>query len=435
MGPPYYQLEPQGQCSGSIQVSGDKSISHRAVMLAALADGTSEITGLLSSNDCAATLAAFQQMGVQMQELTPTHICIQGVGLHGLCSPANKLNMGNSGTAMRLIVGILCGQNFASTIIGDESLSTRPMRRIQAPLAEMGAKLVTSDQGTPPLKIWPTGVLRNINYQSPTASAQVKSCVLLAGLYAQGTTCIEENTRTRDHTEKMLQTFSYPIEIEDKRVCITGENRLIATDINIPGDISSAAFFIIGAIISNSAELKIKNVGINPTRDGVIEILRLMGAKIEIRNTRLYGTEPVADLVIHSSDLRGIEIPRHLIVKSIDEFPALFIAAACANGITNLSGAEELRVKESDRIHNMAIGLQNIGIDANEKTDGLTIVGGKIRGGEIDSGGDHRVAMAFTMASIVSKGVITVKNTDNVATSFPDFVTCGAQLGLRFDKH
>lgn len=432
MGSAYFQLEPRGQCSGSIQVPGDKSISHRAVMLASLAKGTSEITGFLPATDCEATLAAFQNMGAQVEQLAPAHIRIHGVGLKGLHVPHGELNMGNSGTAMRLITGILCGQNFTSTLIGDESLTARPMQRIHAPLQEMGANIVMSDAGTPPLKIQAANSLHGIHYQLPVASAQVKSCVLLAGLYAQGTTCIAESTPSRDHTERMLQTFSYPIEIESKQVCLTGGSQLIATDINIPADISSAAFFMVGTLISDATELVIKNVGVNPTRDGVLEILRLMGAKIDIRNKKKYGTEPVADLIVRSSDLHGIEIPQHLVAKSIDEFPILFIAAACAQGVTTLSGAEELRVKESDRIHNMVVGLQNLGMDAKEKADGVTIVGGKIQGGEVDSCGDHRVAMSFAMASIVSAAAITIRNTANVATSFPDFVSYASRLGLRF---
>ncbi len=432
MGSSNYQLEPRGQCSGSIQVPGDKSISHRAVMLASLAEGISEITGFLPATDCETTLTAFHSMGVKVERLAPTQVRIHGVGLEGLHPPHGEINMGNSGTAMRLMAGILCGQKFTSTLIGDESLSARPMQRIQVPLQKMGAGIVMSNKGTPPLEIQPSNSLHGIHYQLPMASAQVKSCILLAGLYAQGKTCIEESILTRDHTERMLQTFSYPIEIEDKRVCLTGGGRLIATNINIPGDISSVAFFIVGALISDSAELVIENVGMNPTRDGVIEILRLMGANIEIRNIKTYGAEPVADLVIRSSCLYGIDIPQHLIAKSIDEFPILFIAAACAKGTTDLSGAQELRVKESDRIHNMVEGLQNLGIDAEEKLDGLTILGGKIKGGEIDSGGDHRVAMAFTIASLVSAEEITVRNTDNVTTSFPDFVTCASKLGLKF---
>lgn len=434
MDPSFYYLEPQGQCCGSIQVPGDKSISHRTLMLAALAEGVSEVKGYLPSTDCTATLAAFQKMGVQIEQLSSTHIRVQGVGLKGLRPPQGALDMGNSGTAMRLMAGVLCGQSFSSTLIGDESLSARPMQRIQAPLRAMGANVITSDKGTAPLTIRPSDSLHGIHYCLPLASAQVKSCILLAGLNVRGTTCVEEGTQTRDHTERLLQAFSWPVKIRDRGVCITGENKLLAVDIDIPGDISSAAFFIVGALISKSAGLVVRNVGINPTRDGIIAILRLMGARIETTNLRNYGAEPVADIVIHGSDLYGVDIPQHLVSRAIDEFPVLFIAAACAHGVTTLKGAEELRVKESDRIRVMAAGLRSTGIDVEEKSDGLVIFGGKIRGGEVDSGGDHRIAMAFAIASLAAREPVTVRDTDNVASSFPDFVATATHAGLRFTR-
>ena len=427
-----YLLEPQGQCSGTIQVPGDKSISHRAVMLGSVADGITQVSGFLSSADCIATIEAFQAMGVRIEQSEPTNISIQGVGLNGLYKPRSELNMKNSGTAMRLMAGLLCGQKFATRLIGDASLSTRPMQRIQQPLQQMGARINLHGNSTAPISIQPAQTLTGIHYQSPVASAQVKSSVLLAGMYAQGKTCVEEESKTRDHTERMLQAFSYPIELKNNTACLAGGNKLIATDINIPGDISSAAFFIVGALISNSVELLVENVGINPTRNGVIEILQLMGANIEIRNQRTYGAEPVADLIIRSSDLHGIEIPQSLIAKTIDEFPILFIAAACAEGKTVLRGAKELRVKESDRIHGMAVGLQSLGINIEEHDDGLTIFDGKITGGVVDSGGDHRVAMSFAMASLVSQKPIRVRNIENIDTSFPNFVTCASRVGLKF---
>lgn len=427
-----FQLKPNGQCTGTIHVPGDKSISHRAVMLASIATGVSEVSGFLESTDCTATARAFQNMGVKMEPSTPTQIRIHGVGPGGLQPPQSDLDMGNSGTAMRLMTGVLSGQVFASTLVGDVSLSVRPMQRIQHPLQQMGADVLLSDSGTPPIKIRPVKLLKGIHYPLPVASAQVKSSILLAGLYAQGETCIEEKVCSRDHTERMLQTFSYPIKVVNNTVCLSGSHKLVAAPIDIPGDISSAAFFIVGALISKSPELVIENVGINPTRDGVIEILKLMGGKIDIRNKRTYGAEPVADLVIQGSELHGIEIPQALIAKSIDEFPILFIAAACAEGTTVLSGAEELRVKESDRIHNMAVGLQNLGIVAEEQPDGITIVGGEFYGGEIDSGGDHRVAMSFAIASLVANESIQINDTENVATSFPNFVSYASKLGLIF---
>ena len=309
------------------------------------------------------------------------------------------------------------------------------MQRIQIPLKEMGANVTSEEKFTPPLVIQPVNNLAAIHYSLPVPSAQVKSCVLLAGLYARGKTCIEENTPTRDHTERMLQTFSYPIDINNQSICIEGGGKLVASVIEIPGDISSAAFLMVGALISENATLTIRNVGINPTRDGVIQILQLMGADIQITNKRKIGMEPVADLLVQSSNLYGIDIPQSLIANSIDEFPIIFIAAACAQGITTLSGAKELRVKESDRIQNMAKGLQTLGIDATEKSDGIVITGGKISGGEIDSEGDHRIAMAFAMASIKSRATVVIRNTENVMTSFPNFVTTVSELGLKISQH
>ena len=427
-----YQLEPQGQCSGVLQVPGDKSISHRAVMLAAIANGDTDINGFLSSSDCVATVEAFRAMGVKIEQSEASQVIVHGVGLEGLRDPQTELNMGNSGTAMRLMSGILAGQSFPTTLIGDKSLSLRPMQRIQQPLQEMGANVSLAESGTAPIKIQPSKLLQGIQYQLPVASAQIKSSVLLAGLYAQGKTCVTEDIQSRDHTERMLQAFSCPVTIENNSVCIEGGNTLTATKIDVPGDISSAAFFIVGTLISKSAELLIENVGINPTRNGVIEILQLMGGDIKIINKRAYGSEPVADLVIKSSDLHGIEIPQNLIAKSIDEFPILFIAAACAEGKTELSGAEELRVKESDRIHNLSVGLRSLGISTEEKPDGITICGGKLQGGEIDSAGDHRVAMSFAIASLLASGSIQIRNVENVATSFPDFVESASRLGLKF---
>ena len=435
MGSTHFHLEPSATCSGVTMVPGDKSISHRAVMLASLAEGESEVVGFLPSTDCEATLVAFQNMGVQIERLDDAHVRIQGVGLMGLQAPSDVLDMGNSGTAMRLMAGILSGQKFCSILAGDHSLTQRPMQRIQIPLRKMGANITSKEGYKPPLEMQPSIELSGIDYLLPVPSAQVKSCVLLAGLYAQGKTCVEENAPTRDHTERMLKTFSYPIEVNDQSVCVEGGGKLLASNIEIPGDISSAAFLIVGALISEYSTLTIRKVGINPTRDGVIQILRLMGADIQIINKRNMGMEPIADLVINSSELHGVEIPQSLIANSIDEFPIIFIAAACARGVTTLSGAEELRVKESDRIAVMANGLHALGISVNEKLDGLVITGGKFQGGEIDSGGDHRIAMAFAMASINAETVITILNTENVMTSFPNFVATVSELGLKISQH
>jgi len=434
MAPTNFYLEPGSTCSGAVEVPGDKSISHRAIMFASIAEGVSEVKDFLSSTDCEATLSAFQNMGVQIERVSDTHLRIQGVGLMGLSASETFLDMGNSGTAMRLMAGILSGQKFISTLVGDHSLSSRPMQRIKIPLEKMGANIKSNDGNTPPLEIQPSKELVGIHYKLPVPSAQVKSCVLLAGIYAQGKTCIEESVVTRDHTERMLQTFSYPIEKNETRVCIEGHGKFLAGNIEIPGDISSAAFLIVGALISENCTLTIRKVGINPTRDGVIQILRLMGANIKITNQTTMGLEPVADLVVESSVLSGIDIPHSLIANSIDEFPIIFIAAACAQGKTTLSGAAELRVKESDRIAQMAVGLRSLGIVVNEKPDGLDVTGGELQGGEINSGGDHRIAMAFAMASIKAKSAITVLDTDNVMTSFPNFVATVSALGLKISQ-
>ena len=428
-----FQLLPQGRCTGDLVPPGDKSISHRAVMLASLAEGTSEVQGFLPSEDCLATLDAFRSMGVQVHWLAPDRIRVHGVGRFGLKAPDGVLDLGNSGTALRILAGILCGQTFVSTLSGDASLNRRPMKRISDPLQEMGANITLQETGTPPLEIRPSTGLQGIDYVLPVASAQVKSCLLLAGLYAQGRTCVSEPVRCRDHTEKMLRTFSYPVETQDRQVCLVGGRSLVATEIDIPGDLSSAAFFIVGTLISSSSQLTVRNVGINPTRSGVIEILQLMGARIDIRNKRNYGEEPVADLVVSSSPLHGVDIPQELIADAIDEFPVLFVAAACAKGTTQLSGAEELRSKESDRIRTMVAGLQTLGIQAQEKPDGVTIKGGKFTGGTVHSGGDHRVAMAFATASLVASDAITVMDTAPVATSFPNFVGLATELGFLFD--
>ena len=430
---PCFQLLPQGRCTGQLVPPGDKSVSHRAIMLASLAEGTSEIRGLLPSEDCLATLGAFRSMGVQVHWLAPGWIRVHGAGHLGLKAPDGALDMGNSGTAMRILAGILCGQAFATTLRGDASLHRRPMKRISDPLQAMGANITLSEANTPPLEIRPTPILHGIDYVLPVASAQVKSCLLFAGLYAQGRTCVTEPVRCRDHTEKMLRAFSYPVEIQDHRVCLVGGGTLVATEIEVPGDLSSAAFFIVGTLISSSSQLTVRNVGINPTRSGVIEILRQMGARIDIHNKKNFGEEPVADLVVTSSPLHGIDIPRKLIADAIDEFPILFIAAACAKGTTELSGAQELRLKESDRIRTMVAGLQTLGIHVEEKPDGVTITGGKLAGGTVNSGGDHRVAMAFAMASLAASDTITVTDTDPVATSFPNFVDSATQLGFLFE--
>ena len=423
-------VSPGGKLSGSMQVPGDKSMSHRSVIFGALAEGTTHVSGLLEGEDVLATIAAFRAMGVNIEGPDEGRLVIHGAGLHGLKKPQHDLDMGNSGTAMRLLSGLLSGQSFATRLIGDKSLSVRPMRRIVDPLSEMGAKISTAEGGTPPLQIEPTDSLHAINYQMPMASAQVKSCLLLAGLYAEGKTCVTEPAPTRDHTERMLRGFGYPVTSDGARVCLEPGFRLAATDMMVPGDISSAAFFIVGATIAKDSRVEIKNVGINPTRTGILFVLKQMGADIELKNERTIGGEPVADLVVQSAPLHGIHIDEKHVPLAIDEFPAILVAAACASGETVLSGAEELRVKESDRIAVMARGLANIGIDVIETPDGMRVQGGQIQGGAVDSHGDHRIAMAFAMAALQSNAEIQIDDCDNVATSFPDFQALAGSCGL-----
>jgi len=426
-------VTPGSTLHGTLRVPGDKSISHRAIMLGAIAEGITEIKGFLMGEDTLATLSAFRAMGVPIDGPTFGKVTIQGVGLHGLIAPTTPLYLGNSGTSMRLLAGLMAGQNFFVEMQGDVSLSRRPMRRVTEPLTTMGAQIDTANKDTPPLKIYGKPRLKGINYSMPVASAQVKSCLLLAGLYATGTTCVTEPAPTRDHTERMLMGFGYPVNKEGPCICIQGGGKLQGMAIDVPADISSAAFFIVGATIANNAEILLEHVGINPTRTGVIEILRLMGAHIDLLNQREIGREPVADILVRSSPLHGIEIPRELVPLAIDEFPILFIAAACATGTTIVSGAEELRVKESDRIQVMADGLQAVGIQAQPTPDGMIIQGGQIQGGNIDSGGDHRVAMSFTMAALRAKDNIIIEDCANVATSFPNFIELAKTVGIRIE--
>jgi 3-phosphoshikimate 1-carboxyvinyltransferase len=425
-----FLVEPGAALRGSIRVPGDKSISHRAIMLGALADGTTRVSGFLEGEDSLATLKAFRAMGVDITGPDAGRVTIKGVGLDGLKAPAGPLDLGNSGTSMRLLSGLLAGQAFDSELVGDHSLMGRPMRRVTEPLARMGARIESTPAGTAPLLVRGGQTLRGFRYEMPVASAQVKSSLLLAGLYAGGRTCVAEPAPTRDHTERMLTGMGYPVERSDGWICVEGGGRLRATDIDVPADISSAAFFLVGASIAAGSALVLEHVGVNPTRTGVLDILQRMGADIQLRNPRQCGGEPVADLVVRSAPLQGIDIPPELVPLAIDEFPALFVAAACANGTTVLTGAAELRVKESDRIQVMADGLQRLGIDARPTPDGMVIEGGSLRGGEVDSHGDHRIAMAFAMAALRADGVIAIDDCANVNTSFPGFVALAADTGL-----
>jgi len=429
-----YIVQPGGKVAGQLRVPGDKSISHRSIMFGALAEGTTTVSGFLEGEDALATLQAFRDMGVHIEGPQNGQVTIHGVGLHGLKAPKNKLDLGNSGTAMRLMTGLLAAQSFNSELVGDESLSQRPMKRVTEPLALMGAHIVTADGGRPPLKIQGGSALNGIQYKMPMASAQVKSCLLLAGLYAQGDTTIVEPGVTRDHTERMLIGFGYPLTKQDAIVTVRSGGKLLATHVDVPADISSAAFFMVAASIAPGSELCLKDVGVNPTRIGILSLLRLMGADIGFANKHESGGEDIADINVRYSPLQGIEIPEEQVPLAIDEFPVLFVAAAVAKGRTVLRGAEELRVKESDRIQVMADGLQALGVKATPTPDGMIIEGGEIQGGTVDSHGDHRIAMAFAIAGLVAKGPITILNCANVATSFPGFVELAKKAGISLEE-
>jgi len=413
-----------------MRMPGDKSISHRAVILAALADGTSTIRDLLESTDVLATVSAFRQLGVKIEGPRDGALWVDGVGLDGLSAPTRPLDMGNSGTAMRLLAGVLVGQDFESTLVGDASLSQRPMGRIIDPLTRMGAKISGVQDDTPPLKIRPTNALRAIDYSMPVASAQVKSALLLAGAYANGATTITESAVTRDHTERMLTGFKYSGQVGRQPIKIEGRGRLSACEITVPGDLSSAAFFVVGATISEGSSVRLENIGINGTRSGVLDILREMGANIQLESKRVICGEEVADLVISHSSLNGISIGPELVSRSIDEFPAIAIAAACATGRTTIRGAKELRVKETDRIRAVVQGLNKLNIEAVELEDGMVITGGELKSGNVNSFQDHRIAMAFSIAGAATQGSIRIADCGNVETSFPDFVSQAAGCGL-----
>lgn len=421
--------------SGKVRVPGDKSISHRAVMFASLAEGTSKVSGLLEGEDVLATLAAFRAMGVESEGPTNGKLTIHGVGMRGLQAPDHDLDMGNSGTAMRLLSGILAAQKFASKLIGDESLSQRPMRRVTVPLTAMGARCVTDENGCPPIHIRGVEKLEPIDYKLPMASAQIKSAVLLAGLYANGTTSVTEPAPTRDHTERMLSAFSCECRVEKineqaSKISIEGGSQLRATNIDVPADISSAAFFIVAALVVPGSSITLKHVGINPTRTGIVEALRQMGGDIRFLRERNVGGEPVADIKVNYSQLRGIDVAPELVPLAIDEIPVLCVAAACADGVTRISGAEELRHKESDRISSVVTGLRNLGIEVVEQKDGMEITGGQIQGGVVDSEHDHRIAMAFAVAGAVAQQRVVINDCQNVATSFPNFIDLATELGL-----
>ena len=422
--------------SGRVRVPGDKSISHRSIMLGSLAEGVTRVSGFLEGEDALATLQTFRDMGVVIEGPSRGEVTIHGVGLRGLKPPPGPLYLGNSGTSMRLLAGLLAGQPFDVVMTGDESLSKRPMGRVAAPLALMGAVIETEEGGCPPLVVRGVDSLKGIDYVLPMASAQVKSALLLAGMYAEGETVVTEPAPTRDHTERMLGGFGYPVVRDGATARIRGGGVLKACEIDVPADISSAAFFMVAAAIVPGSELLLEHVGINPTRTGIINILRLMGGDLTLENERDVGGEPVADIRVRYAPLKGIAIPEDQVPLAIDEFPVLFIAAACAEGTTVLSGAEELRVKESDRIQAMADGLATLGVRTEPRPDGIVISGGALSrgglgGGVVESHHDHRISMAFAVAGLVANGEITIRDCQHVATSFPGFVSLANRAGFR----
>lgn len=433
---PNYIVHPATTVAGSLRVPGDKSISHRSLMLGGIAEGVTEVRGFLESEDCLSTMKAMTALGVQVDRTGPQAVRVHGVGLNGLKGANRALDMGNAGTAMRLMTGLLSGQSFDSELIGDSSLMKRPMERVAKPLRLMGAQIATLE-GKPPVRIKGIGSgarLQGIHYDLPMASAQVKSAILLAGLYAEGQTTVVEPAVTRDHTERMLQSFGCEVHASQGTVRISPPQQLHACSLEVPGDFSSAAFFMVAGSIGQGEGLTITGVGINPTRTGLLDILALMGADLRIVNHRTAGAEPVADIEVRPAKLKGIHVPEHLVPLAIDEFPALFIAAACAEGETLVTGAEELRVKESDRIAVMAEGLQALGVVCEVLPDGIRIqgrpTGHAFTGGSIQSHGDHRIAMSFSVASLRASGDIHIADVANVATSFPDFPGVARAAGL-----
>jgi 3-phosphoshikimate 1-carboxyvinyltransferase len=430
------RAHPVDGVAGTITVPGDKSISHRALMLGAVAEGRSLIHGFLESEDCLATQAALEALGVRIRKPPDGPVIVDGVGPNGLRAPERTLDLGNSGTAIRLMTGLLAGQPFAAELTGDASLRQRPMERVAGPLREMGADIATTD-GMPPLRINGSGQLRGIEYTLPIASAQVKSALLLAALRATGRTLLHSPGPSRDHTERMLQSMGVQLELAAEgaghSVALTGPATLRGREISVPADFSSAAFFIVAGCLGAADGLLIKNVGVNPTRIGLLTILRAMGADIELEAERRLGAEPVADLFVRQSELRGIDVAPELVPLAIDEFPILFIAAAAAKGTTTVRGAEELRKKETDRLAVMAQGLAALGVAVEELPDGMRVTGGRLTGGTVDSRGDHRIAMSFAVASLLARAPIEILGTAEIATSFPTFLDAAAAVGLRVE--
>ena len=434
-----FKIQKGNGLKGEITVPGDKSISHRAIMLASLAEGKSQISGFLEGEDCLATIEVFQKMGVCISKENGK-FSIEGKGLKGLEDPSGYLDFRNSGTSVRLCSGVLVAQEFSSTLIGDSSLSSRPMQRITEPLGLMGANISSIDSGTLPLTIEPVNTLDSIKYSLPVASAQVKSCLMLAGLYSHGITEIEEKVTTRDHTERMFEQFGIPFDVlqskATKLIKLNKVEGIKPTNIDICGDFSSASFFILAALITPNSELLLRNVGVNPTRIGFLHALRHMGANIELQN-ETDSFEPTADLLIRTSNLKGITLNTNLVANMIDEMPAFFIAASLAEGTTKVKDAKELRTKESDRLQVMSEVLESFGIKFRLEDDGIIINGlgkaGTFRSAEIDSRGDHRIAMASSIGSLRADGETTVLDCLNVNTSFPNFIDVCKEVGINIE--
>ena len=429
-----YRVEPGGVVAGELTVPGDKSISHRALMFGGIAEGETRISGFLAGEDCLATLRALEALGVRIERPQPQTVHVSGRGVEGLRAAPAPLDMGNAGTAMRLFMGLLAPQSFDSTLIGDESLMRRPMERVAVPLRLMGADIRTRD-GRPPVEIHGSPQLRAIDYPLPVASAQVKSAVLLAGLRAFGRTKVTEPAPSRDHTERMLSAFGVEVLRQGATVAVEGGQRLTGTSVAVPADFSSAAFFLVAGCLAAERGLLLRNVGVNPTRTGLLEMLRLMGAQIRVHphpQDGAPGGEPIADIEVRKSALKGIRVPESLVPLAIDEFPVFFIAAALAEGETLVRGALELRVKESDRLAAMAQGLTALGVENQLLDDGLWIRGGAgFGGGSIESHGDHRIARAFAVAGLAARAPIEIRDVANVATSFPGFLELARSAGLQ----
>ena len=425
-----FKIRQSGPLSGRLTLPGDKSISHRSVIIGSIASGTTRIRGILQGEDVKRTMQAFRDCGVRI-ESQGEWLVVEGVGLDGLKAPRSEIYLGNSGTSMRLLTGLFSAQNFETVFTGDESLSRRPMERVVKPLRSMGANISLAEGGTPPVRIHPIDEIKAIEWNLTVASAQVRSEILLAGLYAKGQTRVIEPKPIRNHTSIMLAQFGCKVHRTGLEVTIEGRPNLQGQQLEIPADFSSAAFFIVAGLLVPRSELVLKKIGVNETRTGLLSALELMGASIQLDNFELVGNEPIADIRVRSdSQLNGIDLPPALVPLMIDEIPILAIAAARSKGRTVISGCEELRVKESDRIRTVVIGLNALGIEVEERPDGMIIEGGTFQGGQVDSFGDHRIAMAFSIAGTVAEGEIEILNCDCVNTSFPEFTDVARQCGM-----